>query len=192
MSSDDERWKALLAQCAISELAHLTYNGAYKVEPIDSISARRVNCSDGPVGWACFMDKTRFYETCSYCCQTIVATSWSKDIAYKFGQMVGDEGIIGAAAVDGSPYSGWYAPGANIHRSPFGGRNFEYYSEDGVLSGKMAGRQIQGCMAQGVLCFINHLAVHEQDTHRSLSGDSSCLTDQALREIYLRPFDLAA
>ena len=191
VSLDDERWKALLDQCAISELTHLTYNGAYKVEPIDSISAPRVNCSDGPVGWACFMDKTRFYETCSYCCQTIVATSWSKDIAYKFGQMVGDEGIIGAAAVDGSPYSGWYAPGANIHRSPFGGRNFEYYSEDGVLSGKMAGRQIQGCMDKGVFCFIKHFAVNEQETHRSVSGDSSWLTEQALREIYLRPFELA-
>ena len=188
---DDERWETLLDQCSISELTHLTYNGAYKVEPIGSINSPRVNCSDGPVGWACFMDKTRFYDTCSYCSQTLVATSFSKQVSYDFGQMVGDEGIIGAAAVDGSPYSGWYAPGANIHRSPFGGRNFEYYSEDGVLSGKMAGQQIQGCMDKGVFCFVKHFAVNEQETHRSITGDSSWLTEQSLREIYLRPFELA-
>ena len=191
VSLDDERWETLLDQCSISELTHVNYNGSYKVEPIESIGSPRVNCSDGPVGWACFMDKTRFYETCSYCCQTLVATTWNKDLTYEFGQMVGDEGIIGAAAVDGSPYSGWYAPGANIHRSPFGGRNFEYYSEDGVLSGKLAARQIQGCMDKGVFCFIKHFAVNEQETHRSVSGDSSYLTEQAMREIYLRPFELA-
>ena len=188
---DDERWETLLDQCSISELTHLTYNGAYKVEPIGSINSPRVNCSDGPVGWACFMDKTRFYDTCSYCSQTLVATSFSKQVSYDFGLMVGDEGIIGAAAIDGSPYSGWYAPGANIHRSPFGGRNFEYYSEDGVLSGKMAGQQIQGCMEKGVFCFVKHFAVNEQETHRSVTGDSSWLTEQSMREIYLRPFELA-
>ncbi len=191
VSLDDDRWSALLDQCSIDELTHLVYNGAYKVEPIESIGAPRVNCSDGPVGWACFMDKTRFYETCSYCCQTVIATTWNKDLAYEFGQMVGDEGLVGAENYDQSPYSGWYAPGANIHRSPFGGRNFEYYSEDGVLSGIMAARQIQGCMDKGVFCFIKHFAVNEQETHRSVSGDSSWLTEQSMREIYLRPFEIA-
>ncbi len=188
---DDERWQALLDQCSLTELIDMYDNGAYKIEPLETIGSPRVNCSDGPVGWACFMDATRFYDTCSYCCQTLIATTYSKDIAYRFGQMVGDEGIIGAAAVDGSPYSGWYAPGANIHRSPFGGRNFEYYSEDGVLSGVMAARQIQGCMDKGVFCFIKHFAVNEQETHRSVSGDCSWLTEQSMREIYLRPFEIA-
>ena len=189
---DDERWSTLIDQLAITDMIHVYNTGAYVIEPLEKIGSPRINCSDGPVGWACFMDKNRFFSTCSYCCQTLVATTWSKDVAYGFGQMVGDEGIVGAKGYDESPYSGWYAPGANIHRSPFGGRNFEYYSEDGVLSGIMAANQIQGCLDKGVFCFIKHFAVNDQETHRSVSGDCSYLTEQSMREIYLRPFEIAA
>ena len=187
----DERWGSLLDQCAVPDLIAMYDNGAYHINAIESIGFPRINVSDGPVGWACFMDKERFYDTCSYCSQTLVATSWSKQVAYDFGQMVGDEGLIGNEKGDKSPYTGWYAPGANIHRSPFGGRNFEYYSEDGVLSGIMAAEQIKGCHSKGVFCFIKHFAVNEQETHRSISGDSSWLTEQSMREIYLRPFEIA-
>lgn len=188
---NDERWELLIDQAAVSELIQVYNYAAYHIEAVDSIGLSRINCADGPVGWACFMDQTRFYDTCSYCCQTLVATTWNKELAEDFGEMVGNEGIIGNEAGDKSPYTGWYAPGTNIHRSPFGGRNFEYYSEDGVLSGKIAAAQIRGCNSKGVVTFVKHFAVNEQETHRSISGDSSWLTEQAMREIFLRPFEIA-
>ncbi len=188
---DDERWELLLDQASVDELIRMYDYASYHIEAVSSIGLPRINCADGPVGWACFMDQTRFYDTCSYCAQTLVATTWSKEVAEDFGTTVGNEGIIGNEKGDKSPYSGWYAPGANIHRSPFGGRNFEYYSEDGVLSGKMAAAQIKGCNSKGVFTFIKHFAANEQETHRSISGDVSWVSEQALREIYLRPFEIA-
>lgn len=191
VSYDDERWDEFIAQCSVSDMINVYDNASYAIQAVQSIGFPRVNCADGPVGWACFMDSTRFYDTCSYCCQTLVATTWSEDVAFRFGQMVGDEGLVGNAKGDGSPYSGWYAPGVNIHRSPFGGRNFEYYSEDGFLSGMIAASQIQGCNSKGVFTFVKHFAANEQETHRSITGDCTWLTEQSLREIYLRPFELA-
>ena len=188
---DDERWELLIDQAAVSDLIRVYNYAAYHIEEVDSIGLPRINCSDGPVGWSCFMDQTRFYDTCSYCCQTLVATTWNTELAKEFGEMVGDEGIVGNERGDKSPYTGWYAPGVNIHRSPFGGRNFEYYSEDGILSGKIAAAQIQGCNSKGLVTFVKHFAVNEQETHRSISGDSSWLTEQSMREIYLRPFEIA-
>ena len=188
---DDQRWELLLDQASVADMIRVYNYAAYHIEEADSVGLPRINCSDGPVGWACFMDQTRFYDTCSYCCQTLVATSWNKDLAEKFGQMVGDEGIVGNQAGDQTPYTGWYAPGVNIHRSPFGGRNFEYYSEDGILSGKMAAAQIRGCNSKGVFTFVKHFALNDQETHRSISGDVSWVTEQAMREIFLRPFEIA-
>lgn len=188
---DDPRWELLLDQAAVSELTQIYNYAAYHIEAADSMGLSRINCSDGPVGWACFMDQTRFYDTCSYCTQTLVATTWNEELAERFGEMVGNEGIVGNEKGDKTPYTGWYAPGINIHRSPFGGRNFEYYSEDGILSGKIGAAQIRGCNSRGVVTFVKHFAANEQETHRSISGDSSWLTEQALREIFLRPFELA-
>jgi len=188
---DDERWELLLDQASVADLRRVYDYAAYHIEAVDSIGLSRINCSDGPVGWACFMDQTRFYDTCSYCTQTLMATTWNQELVERFGEMVGDEGLIGNEKGDQTPYTGWYAPGVNIHRSPFGGRNFEYYSEDGILSGKMAAAQIRGCNSKGVVTFVKHFAANEQETHRSISGDSTWLTEQALREIFLRPFELA-
>ena len=188
---DDERWQAFIEQPSVADMAYQYDYASYVIQPIESIGFPRVNCADGPVGWACFMDQVRFYDTVSYCCETLVATTWSEDVAYRFGQMVGDEGIVGNEKGDKTPYSGWYAPGMNIHRSPFGGRNFEYYSEDGFLSGRIGANQVAGCRSKGVFTFIKHFAANEQETHRSISGDCSWLTEQSLREIYLRPFEMS-
>ena len=87
-------------------------------------------------------------------------------------------------------YHGWYAPAVNCHRTHFNARNFEYYSEDGVLSGKMAAAVVSGAQAEGILCFIKHFALNEKES----SGRNQLLTycnEQALREIYLKPFEIA-
>ncbi len=186
----DDRWDVLLDQMKASEITKVFSNGAFKIERIPSLNTAQVNCADGPVGWTCFLNKSVFYKTCKYVSQVTAGATWNEDLLYEFGQMVGDEGLVGDAKT-GMPYSGWYAPGVNIHRSAFGGRNFEYFSEDPLLSGKLASAQIRGVQSKGVFAFVKHFALNEQETHRSISGDCSWVTEQAMREIFLRPFEIA-
>ena len=107
------------------------------------------------------------------------------------GVMIGIEGLFGNEKGDGRPYSGWYAPAVNIHRSPFGGRNWEYYSEDPLLSGKMAANVISGARKCGLSCYIKHFALNEQETNRDTNGVLTWANEQSMREIYLKPFELA-
>ncbi len=188
---DDKRWEALMDQADIAEMINFYDYAGYQTRAVDSIGMPRTNDSDGPVGWVCFMDNGVYYDTCSYCAEVVVAATFNKDMARAFGNSVGNEALFGNERGDGMPYSGWYSPGVNIHRSLFGGRNFEYYSEDPVLSGKMAAEQIKGVQAKGVYTFIKHFALNEQETHRSIGGDCSWVTEQCIREIYLRPFEIA-
>ncbi len=188
---DDPRWELLLNQASVSEMETLFNYAAYRMEKIESMGLPRVDAADGPVGWVLFFNPTKFYDTVSYCSESVVGSTWNSDLVYEFGQMIGDEGLVGNDKGDKMPYTGWYAPGVNLHRSQFGGRNFEYYSEDSFLTGKLAASQIRGCNSKGIITFVKHFAANEQETHRSISGDSSWLTEQSLREIYLRPFEMA-
>ncbi len=185
---DDERWDDLLDQMDFSEALNMFNFAAYAVNAVDSVGLPYINCSDGPVGWTSFVNASMFGDTCSYACGVIVASTWNAELVQRFGDAVGQEGLVGK---DGMPYTGWYAPAMNIHRSPFGGRNFEYYSEDPLLSGKTAAAEIKGLNETGVIPFIKHFALNEQETHRSVTGDASWVTEQAMREIYLRPFEIA-
>jgi beta-glucosidase len=188
---DDERWEDVLNSANMSEMIHLYNFGAFKTDKLSNINKPKTNDTDGPAGFVNFMDGTTFYGTVAYCSETVLASTFSKELAEEYGKSIGNEGLWGNAKGDKMPYSGWYAPGVNLHRSPFGGRNFEYYSEDGFLNGSMSANVIKGAQSKGVYCFIKHFALNEQDTHRSLSGNSSWVTEQAIREIYLKPFELA-
>lgn len=190
---DDERWEKLLNNCSTSDLLKMIDYGAFKSGNINGIGKPLTNDTDGPAGFTNFMlqDGT-YHKTCFYACQMVVASTWSKEIAEGFGKSVGNEGIWGANGKGNAlPYSGWYAPGMNIHRSPFGGRNFEYMSEDPVLTGKMAAAQIKGCQSKGVYCFMKHFAANEQETKRSINGLVTRVDEQTLREVYLRAFEIA-
>ncbi len=187
---DDERWDTLLDQAKYSELINMYDTAAYTIAKVESIGAPTVNCADGPVGWTCFMQASTYKDCCNYVAQMVAASSWNEELMEQYGQMLGDEGIVGDPS-SGAPYSGIYAPGANIHRSAFGGRNAEYCSEDPVLTGKMAAAEIKGLQSKGVFAFVKHFALNEQETHRSISGDCSWVTEQAMREIYLRGFEIA-
>ena len=189
---DDGRWEYLLNATSADELLNMINYGAFQSGAVASIGKPLTNDTDGPSGFVNFMltDGT-YWGTCYYASQIVVASSWSEEIAQGFGEMVGNEGIFGADGHgNGMPYSGWYAPGVNIHRSPFGGRNFEYCSEDALLTGKMAAAQIRGCQSKGVYCFVKHFAVNDQETHRSSNGVSVWLNEQSLRETYLRAFEI--
>lgn len=117
----------------------------------------------------------------------VLAQTWNQDLAMEYGEMIGNEAIIGGA-------DGWYAPSMNIHRTPFSGRNGEYYSEDPFLSGTVAAKEVYGAASKGLYTYIKHLAFNDQENHR---GDrpgqySICtwLNEQSAREIYLLPFEM--
>lgn len=187
VSYDDERWERLLDQMNLEEALAMYNTASYKIAAVDSVGLPDVNCADGPVGWTSFVNPKPYEKCASYCCGVTVASTWNDELVTEFGEAVGEEALIG---YDGVPFTGWYAPAMNIHRSPFGGRNFEYFSEDPLLSGKIGAAEVRGCNNKGVITFIKHFAANEQETHRSISGDCSWMTEQSLREIYLRPFEI--
>ena len=147
--------------------------------------------TDGPSGFTNFIQKDLVTNTCVYCSEVVLSSSWNKEVLYQMGSSIGDEGIWGNMESGGYPYSGLYAPGANIHRSPFGGRNGEYFSEDSYLTGICAAKEIEGAADKGVYMTIKHFAVNEQETKRSVSGLVNWLDEQSLRELYLKAFEIA-
>lgn len=190
---DDERWDEYLDILTKNEMIDYVSKGAFKTLALKSIGMLPTLSSDGPVGFVYFMPaidgENPVYQTCSYAGECVIAATWNVELAYEMGVSVGNEGIIGNVRGDGRPYSGWYAPAVNIHRTPFSGRNFEYYSEDPFISGKLAAQVIKGARSRGVYCQLKHFAVNDQETNRS--GVCTWLTEQSLREIYLKPFEIA-
>ena len=145
------------------------------------------------MGYTIFMDGTEkpaVYDTCYYASEVILAATFNSDLAYRMGRMVGNEGVIGNERGDGTPYAGWYAPAMNIHRSQFGGRNFEYYSEDGYISGIMASNVVKGANEMGVYTYAKHFALNDQETTRDETGLVTWCNEQAMREIYFLPFEM--
>lgn len=188
---DDPDWEKLLDQLSASQMADLFNQGAFQTIALLNIDKPKTIDADGPVGFTSFMNDPSVYGTCSYCAGVVLASTWNVELLYEMGACVGEEGLWGNVAGDGTTYSGWYAPAMNIHRSPFGGRNCEYFSEDGFLSGMMASYEIQGAASKGVYTLIKHFALNEQETHRSVNGLVTWTTEQSMRELYLKPFELA-
>lgn len=191
-SFDDELLEEMLNYITVEEMINLIGTANFNTARIDSIGKPATIDPDGPAGFTNFMEvgAATVYDTCFYASECVIGSTWNKDLAYDMGVMVGIEGQIGNAKGDGRPYSGWYAPAANIHRSPFGGRNWEYYSEDPLLSGKMGANVVQGAKSKGVYTYIKHFAVNEQETNRDTNGLVTWVDEQTLREIYLKPFQI--
>lgn len=187
---DNPKWDALLNRIDIDTMKNHLNKAAFHTIAIENIDKPRTYETDGPAGFVNFMFQAEYYGTAAYCSEVMIGQTYNQDLAEQWGETVGEEGLWGDTKT-GSPYSGWYAPGMNIHRSPFGGRNFEYYSEDPLHTGKMAAAQIRGTRKKGVYCFAKHFALNEQETHRQSNGDISYVTEQAMREIYLRGFEIA-
>ena len=187
------KWSEFMDQLTVSEMLDLINNGGYKTNAIARLQVPPSSSSDGPVGWVNFIsgESSNVYGTCSYCCEVVMASTWNVDRLYDFGESVGNEGLVGNERGDGSPYTGLWAPGLNLHRSPLGGRNFEYFSEDSFLSGQMAASVIKGGATKGVYFTLKHFAVNEQETHRSITGLVTWISEQSLREVYLKGFEIA-
>ena len=180
LAYDDPKWDQLLDQLTFEDMATMINVGGWQTAPIDSVGKIGTSDCDGPAGLSNFI--TGAYGS-AYPAETLMAMTWSKDLAYEIGTSMGQE------YQDANNY-GWYGPAMNTHRSAFAGRNFEYYSEDGVLAGKIAANEINGASTKGVYPYIKHFATNDQETNRC----SFLLTygpEQAFREIYLKPFEIA-
>lgn len=178
---DDPEWDKFLNQLTESDMNNLITYGGYQTKAIDSIGKARTVDIDGPAGLSTFMGAS--LKGCAYPSEVVVASTYNEDLAQKRGEMVGNEALeLGV--------SGWYGPAMNIHRSEFSGRNFEYYSEDAFLSGKMGARETGGAASKGLYAYIKHFALNDQETNRN-NKIATWSNEQAIREIYLKPFELS-
>ena len=194
LAYDDPQWELFLDQLTAEEMVRIYNEAAFQTYGVERLGIPYTKESDGPVGFCNFMSDKNIYGTNAYTCEVMLAQTWNVALAEAMGASIAEEGKWGDSEnrVSGVPYSGLYGPGANIHRSAFGGRNFEYFSEDSFLTGMMAAYEIKGGQENGIFMTMKHFAVNEQETHRSTGYASiSWLTEQSLREIYLKPFEMA-
>ena len=190
---NDPKWNEFLDQMTFQEMLDLFNKGMYATEKLQRLGVPKTISVDGPTGLVAFMGTPEVYGTCYYCSECLVAQTFNLKLAEEQGNAVGNEALLGDQRTGGSslPYTGWYSPGVNLHRSPFSGRNTEYYSEDPFISGKMAARVIEKSQEKGVYTTIKHFALNEQETHRSKNGQNYWVREQVVRELYLKPFEIA-
>lgn len=188
---NDPLWDELLNQLTVSQMSGLIESGNYHTQAIENIDKPQTTDPDGPMGYSLFMGNPSVYDTCYYASESLMGATWNIDLMQAFGEMIGNESLVGNLRGDGRTYAGWYAPAVNLHRSPFGGRNFEYYSEDPVLSGNMAVSVIKGAMSKGVYTYLKHFALNEQETNRDTNGLVVWANEQSMREMYFVPFERA-
>lgn len=187
LSYDDEKWDKLLDELSVSDMQYLIGSGSMGIGYLDSIGLAQTAANDGTQGITpayAYNGGTSTDACYSYPNEGAVASSWNTQMAY-------DEGEAVAQEADACNVTTWYAPGANIHRTPYGGRNCDYYSEDPLISGTMAASIIQGGKDNGLVVMMKHFAVNEQETARNVDGLYTWLTEQSLREEYLKPFEIA-
>lgn len=178
---DDEEWDAVLDCLTVDEMVEMVRLGGWQTMAIDSISKPMSSDQDGPAGISGELIMSDV-DCMGYPNQELLAATWNKDLALEFGKCIGEDGL----SVN---VQGWYAPGAGTHRTPLGGRNFEYYSEDTYLAGSMCANEVAGAQSKGMYCYLKHLVLNDQEQRRY--GISTFTTEQALRELYLTPFEMA-
>ena len=177
---DDVDWDKLLDQLTFDDMDNLIANGGYGTQAVKSVGKVQLTDADGP---ASLNNNFTGVGSIGFPASTAFACTWNKDLAKQFGEMIGD-------MAHDMHVAGWYAPAMNIHRNAFSGRTFEYFSEDALLSGAMASNQIAGAKEKGVYSFMKHFAMNDQETKRT---EMLCTwsNEQAMREIYLKPFEMS-
>ena len=177
---DAPEWDALLDQLSIAEMTKL-FTGAYSgIAVPESAGMLRGKDADGPsqIGGFTGMSAGTGFPSSSTLAQT-----WNKELAHQVGLAIGREALQ-------SGYTGWYAPATNLHRSPFNGRNYEYYSEDGFLSGEICGNTVMGANEAGVYTYVKHFVCNDGEAGIYRDSVYIWMPEQALREIYLQPFQM--
>ncbi|MBO4338784.1 MAG: glycoside hydrolase family 3 C-terminal domain-containing protein [Clostridia bacterium] len=180
---DESLWDEFLDQMTVDEMIHLTMDGCYHTVEIERLGVPATVDNDGPAQVKGIGGVAYTVSGLCYPAESVLGCTWNKELAREFGERVGTEAENIGTDV-------WYAPGFNIHRNPRQGRNFEYYSEDPLLSGILGAETVKGVQNHGVAVTIKHFTVNEQETHRSDNGLFIWVNEQALREIYLKPFEI--
>lgn len=172
-------WKEVLNQVTISEAIALAENGAFNNSAVSSIGKPKLADYDGPAQVRSFNAGTD--KGTGFPCSATMSQTWNPSLVYSFGINYGME--MSALGVDGA-----YAFGCNLHRSPFAGRNYEYLSEDGYLSAVLLTQEVKGLKNMGKYTYLKHLVLGECEHDREAMY--TWLTEQSLREIYLKPFQM--
>ncbi len=177
---DDPKWSDLLDQVSLGEMEVLVGNAGWLTASVNSVGKPALTECDGPNGINNLMVGVNGTQLTG---QSVLGQTWNCELAARLGE---------AFAAEAKAYgiAGLYAPAVNIHRSAFGGRNYEYVSEDGLLSGKVIAAEAKAIQDNGVYCYVKHFAANDQETHRSDGGLVTWFNEQAFREIYLRPFEI--
>ena len=174
---DDPRWEKLLDQLTVDEMANMIAMAGYQTAAMDSVGKVATLDFDGP---AAINNNFTGVGSIGFPIEVVVASTWNKELAQSWGECMGKiSQEMGA--------EGWYAPGMNTHRTAFGARNYEYFSEDGVLAGNMGAKAVEGARKYGVYSYIKHFALYEGNA-KMVSVWSN---EQAIREIYLKPFEIS-
>ena len=174
---DDPRWEKLLDQLSVDEMANMIAMAGYQTAAMDSVGKVATLDFDGP---AAINNNFTGVGSIGFPIEVVVASTWNKELAQTWGECMGKiSQEMGA--------EGWYAPGMNTHRTAFGARNYEYFSEDGILSGNMGAKAVEGARKYGVYSYIKHFAMYEGNA-KMVSVWSN---EQAIREIYLKPFEIS-
>lgn len=177
---DDPRWEQLLDQMEIAEMNELIAMAGYSTAAVPSIQkVSTVDC-DGP---AAINNNFTGVGSIGFVTAVVFACTWNEELSMAFGDAIG-------VMADEMDVSGWYAPCANMHRSSFEGRFFEYYSEDPLLTGKMAAQAVIGAQSHGIYAYMKHYALNEQECNR-WSMICTWANEQGIREIYLKAFQIA-
>lgn len=183
---DDSKWEKFMDQLTENQYGLLVNDGNYASgKSIPEFGITREPNADGPAGYIYGAPSGSYNFWCS---ETVLSSTWNVSLSEEKGRLMGDLALWGNGK-PGSRICGWYAPACNTHRSPFSGRNFEYFSEDGVLAGKFTANMVLGAQNKGLTTFVKHFGINDQETNRC--GLITWLNEQSMREIYLKPFELA-
>ena len=174
---DDERWDELLDQLTVDDMSNMIALSGYQTPAMDSVGKVATVDADGP---AAINNNFTGAGSIGFPVEVMIACTWNQDLAQQYGEMMG-------RMCREMNIAGWYAPGMNTHRTPFGARNYEYFSEDGTLAGYISAATVQGAASQGVYAYIKHFALYE------MNAKMVCVwsNEQAIREIYLKPFEIS-
>ncbi|MBE6828176.1 MAG: beta-glucosidase [Ruminococcaceae bacterium] len=184
VAADETLWDKFLDQFTVDEMINMIAESGYKTAGLDRLGVPETVDNDGPAsvkgpGGLMYKDSGLAYPG-AFC----LASTWNDELAEEFGKSIGDEANDIGTNI-------WYAPACNLHRNPMGGRNFEYYSEDPLISGKMASAVTKGAQSKGIIVTVKHFVCNDQETNRLIRGVFTWTNEQAMRELYLEPFEIA-
>ena len=182
LAYEDEKWDQLISQLSVDEMVKLVSNGGFGTVSIKEINKGKCTDSDGGTGFTSGISTGSEGHATKYPAANVIASTWDWKEAYKWGHAIGEEG----KALN---IQGWYAPGCNVHRSPLGGRNFEYFSEDPLVCGEFVAYTVKGCTENGVYAYMKHFAGNDTDEGRN--GQFIWMNEQSLRENWAKPAEIA-